>query len=60
MIAGQQFPRERNRFFLEVVANEKIAEHLEEPMVTKRRSDVVEIVVFATHPQALLRRGARA
>ena len=57
---GDQLPGELDRLRLEVVAEREVAEHLEEGVVARRRSDVLEVVVLAGHPQALLHRdGAR-
>ena len=57
---GQQGPRERQRLFLEVVAEREVAQHLEERVVPERRPDVVEVVVLPADPHHLLRRrGAR-
>src|SRR5205085_5631895 len=43
-------------FFLEVIAERKIPEHLEERVVARRLADLVEIVVLAAGAHALLRR----
>ncbi len=51
----QQLPRKRQRVFLEIVAERKVAEHLEERVMPERRPDVVEVVVLAAHAHALLR-----
>ena len=57
---GDQLPGELDRLRLEVVAEGEVAEHLEEGVVARRRSDVLEVVVLAGYPQALLHRdGAR-
>ncbi len=56
-LLGQQLPGQRNRVLLEVVAEREVAEHLEERVVAQRRADVVEVVVLAADPHALLRRG---
>ena len=53
---GQHRPGEADGLFLEVVAEREVAEHLEERVVPVRRPDVVEIVVLAADPHALLRR----
>ena len=53
---GQQLPGERDRLLLEVVAEGEVAEHLEERVMPQRRPDVVEVVVLAADPHALLRR----
>ncbi len=54
-----QIPGELDRALLEVVAERKVAEHLEEGVVARRVADVVEIVVLAAGAHAFLRgRGA--
>src|SRR5262249_50192460 len=56
----EELPRVRDRLFLEVVAERKIAEHLEERVVAGRDADVLEVVVLAGDADALLaRRRAR-
>jgi hypothetical protein len=55
-LARQQLPGESDGVVLEVVAEGEVAEHLEERVVAQRRPDVVEVVVLAAHPHALLRR----
>ena len=52
---GELRPGEADGFFLEVVAEREVAEHLEERVMPQRRPDVVEVVVLAAHPHALLR-----
>ena len=52
--AGQQFPREPDRLFLEVVTERKVAEHLEKRVMAGRRSYVFEVVVLAADAHALL------
>ena len=54
---GEQFPREADRLFLEVVAEREVAEHLKERVMARRRPDVLEIVVLAADAHALLRSG---
>ncbi len=54
---GQQAPRQVDRLFLEVVAEGEVAEHLEERVMAQRGADVLEIVVLAADPHALLRAG---
>ena len=51
---GVELPRERDRVVLEVVAEAEVAEHLEEHEVARRAADVVEVVVLAARPCALL------
>ncbi len=58
-LVGELRPGEADRVFLEVVAEREVAEHLEERVMAQRRPDVVEVVVLAAHPHALLR-GRRA
>ena len=57
ILLGDQIPGKLDRLFLEVVAEGKIAEHLEEGVMARRIADVVEVVVLAAGAQALLRRG---
>ena len=45
---------------LEVIPERKIAEHLEERVMTRRVADVVEVVVLASGAEALLGRGGAA
>ena len=52
-----ELPRKANCVALEVVAERKIAEHLEERMMPGCVSDLLEIVVLATRPHAFLRCG---
>ena len=51
----QQLPRPADRFLLEVVAERPVAEHLEEGVVIGVLAHVVEVVVLAAGPDALLR-----
>ena len=53
---GDQLPGELDRLALEVVAEREVAEHLEEGVVARARADVLEVVVLAGDPHALLRR----
>ena len=53
---GEEVPGQRDGVLLEIVAEREVAEHLEEGMVSQRRADVLEVVVLAAHPHALLRR----
>ncbi len=53
---GVELPREADRVGFEVVAEAEVAEHLEEREVTVGAADVVEVVVLATGPYALLHR----
>ena len=54
---SDQLPCEADRVFLEVVAERKVPEHLEERMVTIGKADVLEVVMLAARTNALLRRG---
>ena len=56
---GDEVPGELDRAVLEVVAERKIAEHLEEGVVARGVADVVEVVVLAAGAHAFLR-GDRA
>ena len=56
-LASDQCPGGLDRFFLEVVAKRKITQHLKEGVVPRRVADIIEIVVLAARPNALLRRG---
>ena len=53
----QEFPSPFNGFFLEVVAEGPVAEHLEEGVVVGVVADVFEVVVFTAGADALLRVG---
>jgi hypothetical protein len=53
-LPGQQLPRVGDRVGLEVVAEREVAEHLEERVVTGRAAHVLEVVVLAARPHALL------
>ena len=53
---GHEVPGELDRIGFEVVAERKIAQHLEKRVVARGISNVVEIVVLAARPHALLRR----
>ena len=59
--AGDQIPREFDGVFLEIIAEGKIAEHLEKRVVPRGVADIVEIIVLAAGTHAFLRGGrARA
>ena len=49
-----EFPRPRDGFFLEVIAEGPVAEHLEECVVIGVEADVVEVVVLAAGADAFL------
>jgi hypothetical protein len=51
---GEQPPGKFDRFFLEIVAETEVAEHLEEGVMPRRIADVLEVVVLATRPHAAL------
>ena len=52
---GDVLPGVFDRLKLEVVAEAEIAEHLEERVVPRRVTDVLEVVVLAARPHAALR-----
>src|ERR1043165_1033080 len=52
----EQVPRVTDRVLLEVIAEGKIAEHLEERVMPRSFSDFIEVVVLAAGANALLRR----
>src|ERR1051326_3781292 len=52
----EQVPRITDRVLLEVIAEGKIAEHLEERVMPRSFSDFIEVVVLAAGANALLRR----
>jgi len=54
-LLDDQFPGPLDRLFLEVIAEGPVAQHLEEGVVVSIVADVLEIVVFASRPDALLR-----
>src|SRR5262249_36275783 len=58
-VPGEELPAELDGVFLEVIAEGEIAQHLEEGVVPGGASHVLEIVVLASRPHALLR-GSRA
>src|SRR5688572_19926392 len=53
----QQRPGEADRVFLEVVAEREVAEHLKKRVMARRWPDVLEVVVLAADPHALLAAG---
>ena len=56
----QEVPGKLDGAILEIVAERKVAEHLEEGVVARRIADVIKIVVLAAGADAFLRRcGAR-
>ena len=50
----QQFPAPLDSFFLEIVAEGPVAEHLEESVVVGVEADVLQVVVLAARPDAFL------
>ncbi len=50
-----QFPRPRDGFLFEVIAEAPVPEHLEERVVIRVEADVIEVVVLAAGADALLR-----
>ena len=58
--AGEQFPSPLDRLLFEVVAKGPVAEHLEESVVVRVHSNVVEVVVLATGADAFLGVGGAA
>src|SRR6267154_2131518 len=54
---GDQLPGVGDGFYLEVVAEGKIAEHLEEGVVALGEADIFQVVVFAAGADAFLRGG---
>ena len=56
-VLGEELPRELDRVGLEVVAEREVAEHLEERVMPRRATDVLEIVVLAARADALLAGG---
>ncbi len=55
VVLGDQLPGERNGALLEVVAEGKVAQHLEEGVVARGVADIVEVVVLAAGADAFLR-----
>ena len=53
-LLGHQIPGELDGEILEVVAERKVAEHLEKRVVARRVADVVQVVVLAAGAHALL------
>src|SRR5690606_38214955 len=53
-LARDEAPGELDRALLEVVAEAEVAEHLEQRQVARGVADVVEVVVLAAGPDALL------
>ena len=53
--AGQQIPGQLDRAFLEIIAEQEIAEHLEEGVVARGIADIVEVIMLAASADAFLR-----
>jgi hypothetical protein len=54
-VVRKEVPREMDGLGLEVVAEREVAEHLEEGVVASGVPHVLEVIVLATHAEALLR-----
>src|SRR5437763_16518580 len=54
VLPGHPCPGVFDRLLLEVVAEGEVAEHLEAGVMAGRRPDLLEVVVFAARPHALL------
>ena len=54
LLAGDELPGERDRVLLEVLAEGEVAQHLEEGVVPPGEAHLLEIVVLAAGPDALL------
>ena len=59
ILLGQKLPRVMDGVTLEIVAEAEIAQHLEQREVTRRVTDILEIVMLAARTHATLR-GRRA
>ena len=57
---GEQLPGPRDGLGLEVVTEAEVAEHLEEAQVLGRTPDLLDVVVLAADPHALLHRHGAA
>src|SRR6185503_981128 len=55
-LSRDEHPAETNRVALEVVAERKVAEHLEKRVVPRGMTDLLQVVVLAPGPNTLLRR----
>ncbi len=56
VLPGHQLPGVLDSLFLEVVSERKVAEHLEEGVVSRGMAHLLEVVVFAARPHAFLAR----
>ena len=54
LAARHPFPGVLDRFLLEVIAEREVAEHLEEGVVARGVTDLLEVVMLSTRPDALL------
>src|SRR5207249_1302396 len=54
VLPGHPGPGVFDRLLLEIVAEGEVAEHLEEGVMAGRMADLLEVVVFAARPHALL------
>ncbi len=57
VVLGGQVPGERDRLFLEIIAEGEVAQHLEEGVVAGGVADVIQVVVLAAGAHAFLRGG---
>ena len=57
---GDEIPGEGDGFFLEIIAEGEIAQHLEEGVVAGGVADIVEVVMLAAGAHAFLHRGGAA
>ncbi len=57
---GDEVPGQLDRAILEIIAERKIAEHLEERVMPRRIADIFEVIVLAAGANAFLRRGRAA
>ena len=55
---GEQFPCVVDRVALEIIAERKIAQHLEKRVVARGIADIFQVVVLAARAHATLRRGS--
>ncbi len=53
-VPGQEVPRPTDRIALEVIPERPVPEHLEERVVARRSTDLLEVVVLAGDPQDTL------
>ena len=55
--ADDEFPGPVDRFLLEIISERPVAEHLEHGVVVGVETDIIEVVMFSTCPDAFLRIG---